>query len=104
MLHPVCSAEHMGLTEKLNQIAKACVTNAYLPDQVSCCGFAGDRGFTVPELNESALHNYKGGIPSEVTEGYSSSRTCEIGLSEQTGIDYKSIIYLVDEASKDIQE
>ena len=32
--------------------------------------------------------------------GYSSSRTCEIGLSLHGGIPYYSIIFLVDEASR----
>jgi hypothetical protein len=31
--------------------------------------------------------------------GYSSSRTCEIGVSMHSGIHYQSIAYLVDEAA-----
>lgn len=100
MLHTVCSAAHMGLSDKLKAIASACVTNVIVPHNVTCCGFAGDRGFTVPELNESALHNLKNHIPQRCSEGYSSSRTCEIGLNEHSGIDYKSIVYLVDEVSE----
>lgn len=99
MLHTVCSATHMGLGNKLKQIAEMCTTKVIVPHDVTCCGFAGDRGFTFPELNESALHNLPKHISHSCSEGYSSSRTCEIGLSEQSGIDYKSIVYLVDEAS-----
>ena len=32
-------------------------------------------------------------------EGYSTSRTCEIGLSMNSGITYQSIVYLVDKAT-----
>ena len=32
--------------------------------------------------------------------GYSTSRTCEIGLSQSTGISYQSIVYLVEKFSK----
>jgi D-lactate dehydrogenase len=35
-------------------------------------------------------------LPIGCVRGYSSSRTCEIGLSEQAGFPYRSIIYLVD--------
>jgi D-lactate dehydrogenase len=33
-------------------------------------------------------------------EGYATSRTCEIGLSRNSGITFKSILYLLDEASE----
>ncbi|MCF6270393.1 MAG: hypothetical protein L3J41_11820 [Melioribacteraceae bacterium] len=33
-------------------------------------------------------------------EGYSNSKTCEIVLSYHSGIEYRSIISLVDECSK----
>ena len=35
-------------------------------------------------------------LPAECTEGYSSSRTCEIGLAAHAGIPYRSIVHLVD--------
>ena len=100
-VHPVCSVTKMGLTEKLITIAKACATNVVVPEYVTCCGFAGDRGFNYPELNESALKNLKPEIEKHhCTAGYSSSKTCEIGLSLHAGINYNSIAYLVDECSE----
>ena len=65
-------------------------------DQVQCCGFAGDRGFIRPELNEYALRHLKASLPADCAEGYSTSRTCEIGLSEQAGFPYQSILYLLE--------
>ena len=71
-----------------------------VPDRVGCCGFAGDRGFTVPELNASALEDLKPAVAGKAVAGYSNSRTCEIGLSLHSGIHYKSILYLVDRCTR----
>jgi D-lactate dehydrogenase len=95
-LHATCSATKMGLAVPLKKLAEMCVSDVVVPDGVGCCGWAGDRGFTVPELNASALAPLGAGIPAGCKEGFSTSRTCEIGLSLHGGIPYSSIIYLVD--------
>jgi D-lactate dehydrogenase len=69
-------------------------------DEVQCCGFAGERGFMRPELNEHALRHLKQALPADCAAGYSSSRTCEIGLSEMAGFPYQSILYLVERCSR----
>jgi D-lactate dehydrogenase len=97
-VHAVCSVTKMGLQHKLAGIARACAQEVVMPSRVTCCGWAGDRGFSVPELNAHALRALKDEVTACST-GYSTSRTCEIGLSEHSGIDYRSIIYLVDAAS-----
>lgn len=98
-VHVTCSATKMGLAEKFRSIAAACATTIITPEKVKCCGFAGDKGFEVPELNESALEHLKEALPPDCSCGFSNSRTCEIGLSEQSGISYQSIAYLVDRCS-----
>lgn len=98
-VHVTCSATKMGLAEKFKAIAEACATKVIMPAKVKCCGFAGDKGFELPELNESALAHLKESIPSDCNCGYSNSRTCEIGLADQSGISYQSIAYLVDRCS-----
>ncbi len=95
---PVCSLKKMELDEKLAELAGICAKEVIVPD-TNCCGFAGDRGFTFPELNSHGLSNLKGQLPASVKEGYSTSRTCEIGLSLHSGISHKSIVYLVDRVS-----
>jgi len=101
-IHPVCSVRKMGLVDKLVAIAQRCSADVVQPDSVQCCGFAGDKGFNRPELNEHALRDLKSALPHHCNEGYSSSRTCEIGLSEQAGFPYRSLIRLVDRcASQD---
>jgi D-lactate dehydrogenase len=90
----------MGLNEKFKTVAQACAENVVIPLTVGCCGFAGDRGFNYPELNASALADLKPSLPPDCTSGYSNSRTCEIGLSLHSGIDYQSIVYLVDRCTE----
>jgi len=99
-IHTTCSSEKMGLAAPLRAVAEACVEHVVAPVEVGCCGWAGDRGFTYPELNASALRELRRSLPAEVTEGFSTSRTCEIGLTLHSGVPYRSILYLVDRCTK----
>jgi D-lactate dehydrogenase len=101
-IHHTCSAMKMGLENKFRVVAEACADTVVVPELVGCCGFAGDRGFTHPELNASALKDLKPDVNAKCTAGYSTSRTCEIGLSLHSGLHYKSIVYLVDKCTKPI--
>jgi len=96
---PVCSVKKIGKTEQLVALSEMCADNVTLIDS-NCCGFAGDRGFLIPELNEHGLRELKAQIPANCSEGFSTSRTCEIGLEKMSGIDFKSIFYLIDEVTK----
>jgi len=96
---PVCSMKKMGLDGKLAELAGICAKNVIVAE-TNCCGFAGDRGFTYPELNAHGLRNLKTQLQDKIKHGYSTSRTCEIGISLHTGISHKSIVYLVDRVSK----
>ena len=98
--HHTCSSVKMGLADKAMSLAKACARTVVVPDLVDCCGFAGDRGFNFPELNAAALQHLRAGLAGRCTAGYSTSRTCEIGLSGHSGIHYKSILYLVDRCTR----
>eukprot|EP00918_Siedleckia_nematoides_P041847 GHVU01091161.1.p1 GENE.GHVU01091161.1~~GHVU01091161.1.p1 ORF type:complete len:941 (-),score=32.19 GHVU01091161.1:248-3070(-) len=99
MLHVTCSSRRMGLSQQMVKLANRCANKVVVPEHIACCGFAGDKGFTTPELNASALLSLKSQVPAGCSNGYSNSRTCEIGLSHHSGIDYQSIIYLVDKAT-----
>jgi D-lactate dehydrogenase len=98
-VHPVCSVRKMGLENTLLAVARACSTHAVMPATVGCCGWAGDKGFTTPELNAHALRDLKAALPAGCTHGVSSSRTCEIGLSDHSGVPYRSIVDLVERAA-----
>jgi D-lactate dehydrogenase len=94
-IHVTCSAAKMGLEGAFRAVASACAEKVVVPP-TGCCGFAGDKGFTTPELNASALAGLRDALPPDCKAGYSNSRTCEIGLSLHGGIPYQSIVYLVD--------
>jgi len=98
--HVTCTSTKMGLQEKFMAVARACTDNPVFPEEVGCCGFAGDKGFTQPEINTWALRNLRLQV-DRLSAGYSNSRTCEIGLSRNSGIDYKSVMYLLREAIKE---
>jgi D-lactate dehydrogenase len=98
-LHVTCSTTRRGKGELLIKLARACTETVVLPESVTCCGFAGDKGFQQPELNASSLQDLSREVAGCVA-GYSNSRTCELGLEEHAGISYQSILYLVDEVSQ----
>ena len=101
-LHPVCSAVKMGLTPKLEAIARKCSGEVFVPPSLGCCAFAGDRGFMVPELTASATTGEAAEIKAHQQDGcYSSSRTCEIGMTRATGEVYRSYIYLLEKVTRD---
>lgn len=49
----------MNLGNMLVDLARLCSTKVIVPEEVGCCGFAGDRGFTYPEVNAYALRKLK---------------------------------------------
>ena len=98
-LHITCSARKMGLDGTLRNLTQLCSASVFEPEEEGCCGFAGDKGFSVPELNAASLSRLKQQLPENCTTGVSNSRTCEIGLSLHSGRQYRSIAYLVDECS-----
>jgi D-lactate dehydrogenase len=99
-VHITCSSRKMELETAFHEVAGALAREAIFPDEIGCCGWAGDRGFNFPELTASALAPLKGSLQNRCSAGYSNSRTCEIGLSQHSGIYYKSIFYLLDRCSR----
>lgn len=97
-LHVTCSASQLGQADKLKQLLGACSDHVVIPEGISCCGFAGDKGFVLPELNASALSQLQPQV-SQCASGVSTSRTCEVGLSRHAGIAYQHIVYLLDQCS-----
>jgi D-lactate dehydrogenase len=94
-LHLTCSTRRMGLDAKLTAVARACAEHVIIPTDIGCCAFAGDKGFVRPEMNAHALRSLAPAV-KDCTAGYSTSRTCEIGLSLHGGLTYRSVADLVD--------
>jgi D-lactate dehydrogenase len=102
VFHPVCSVHKMGTLGKLKSIGFACAKQADIPVFAGCCGMAGDRGFYYPGLTEAATKRESNEVNQQPYSGYySTSKTCEIAMSEASGHDYQSILKLVDEVSSD---
>ena len=86
----------MGLAPASRALAGALADDVYVAPSATCCGFAGDRGITHPELT--------GGHPPQARElagrdfdaHLSSNRTCEIGLERATGEPYESVVCLLE--------
>ena len=98
-LHLTCSTRRMGLDATLMAVAQACAEHVVVPADIGCCAFAGDKGFVRPEMNAHALRSLAPAI-KDCTAGYSTSRTCEIGLSVHGGVTYRSVADLVDSVAQ----
>jgi D-lactate dehydrogenase len=104
VFHPVCSVHKMGSMGKLQRIGKACAVQADIPAFAGCCGMAGDRGFYYPELTKAATKNEASEVKQMEYDGYySTSKTCEMALSEAVGKNYESILKLLDEVSSNCE-
>ncbi len=97
--HITCSSIKMGIGNKFRKVAEACVSEPLFPEEVGCCGFAGDKGFSQPGMNDWALRHLEFDA-GKVTRGYSNSRTCEIGLSKNSGVTYESVMYMMEKVIK----
>lgn len=99
VLHPVCSLEKMKTGYKFIQLANHFANQVTVPKNAGCCGMAGDRGFSFPELTAAATNPEALEVKQQAYNGYySSTKTCEMAMSEAVKENYESILYLVDEA------
>ena len=97
ILHPTCSTQKMENVDLMISLAEKCATKVIIPENYGCCGFAGDRGLLLPELTKNATKDEVESLKniSIKVNGYSSSRTCEIGMMTATNHNYESIVFLV---------
>lgn len=97
VVHPVCSVVRRGLTGALHRVASTYARHAEIPLSAGCCGFAGDRGLHFPELTAAATRDEAREIRAGSWAGcYSSSLTCELGLTRATGLRWRSFWHLID--------
>jgi D-lactate dehydrogenase len=104
VLHPTCTLVKMGGLADLVRVASAHSEQVVVPHAAECCGFAGDRGFLVPELTSSATRLEAAevrGVERDSSTGYfSSCRTCELGMIRATDRPYRSVVHLILEAMR----
>jgi D-lactate dehydrogenase len=106
-VHPTCASRRLGLAPRLRALAEALADDVYVPPSATCCGFAGDRGISHPELTaaataplavELAAAAAARGRPFDAH--LSSNRTCEIGLERATGERYESVVQLLERLTR----
>ncbi|HVO56026.1 MAG TPA: FAD-binding and (Fe-S)-binding domain-containing protein [Solirubrobacterales bacterium] len=100
-VHPTCATRHMGLAGRLRALAGALADDVYVAPSATCCGFAGDRGISHPELTASATEPQAVELEGRHFDArLSNNRTCEIGLTRATGEPYESIVILLERLTR----
>ncbi len=100
-VHPTCATRHMGLAGRLRRLAGALAEDVYVAPSATCCGFAGDRGISHPELTAAATRPQAEELAGrEFDARLSSNRTCEIGLTRATGAPYESFAFLLERLTR----
>jgi D-lactate dehydrogenase len=100
-VHPTCAARQMGLAPRLRALAGALAEEVYVAPSASCCGFAGDRGFSHPELTAAATADQAAELAGRDFDAHlCSNRTCEIGLARATGTPYESVVFLLERLTR----
>ena len=95
-VHHNCSAQRLGEQRAINALAAAVADKVVVLDAITCCGFAGDKGLFVPELNAHATRFGKAQIPPDCTVGISTVSTCATGLTERMAIPFFSIASVLE--------
>jgi len=100
-VHPTCASRHMGLSHRLESLAGALAEDVYVAPSATCCGFAGDRGISHPELTAAATAPQAAELSGRSFDAHlSNNRTCEIGLERATGEPYESVICLLERLTR----
>ncbi|TVU59309.1 FAD-binding oxidoreductase [Paenarthrobacter nitroguajacolicus] len=100
-LHPTCSSTRMGLNDALGAVAGAVAARVEIPENWGCCAFAGDRGMLHPELTESATARQAVDVADMNAAAHAScNRTCELGMTRATGSQYRHVLELLEEVTR----
>jgi D-lactate dehydrogenase len=100
-VHPTCATRQMGLAPSLRRLANALAEDVYVAPSATCCGFAGDRGISHPELTAAATAPQAAELAGREFDAHlSSNRTCEIGLTRATGERYESFVFLLERLTR----
>ncbi len=100
-VHPTCSSRHLGTADALVELARAAAEEVVVPPSAGCCGMAGDRGLTHPELVASATRAEAAEVVAAGCDAHvSANRTCEIAMETVTGRPYESVIQLLERVTR----
>lgn len=99
-VHHNCSAQRLAEQPATEAIARACADDIAVLSSVTCCGYAGDKGLFVPELNAHATRRVGNDIPQGCELGVSTVSTCASGLTEHAAIPFVSLASLLEWATR----
>ncbi|MBE7733355.1 FAD-binding and (Fe-S)-binding domain-containing protein [Devosia faecipullorum] len=99
-VHHNCSAQRLGEQSMTEAIAAACAEYVAVLSSITCCGYAGDKGLFVPELNAHATRRVQADIPEGCELGISTISTCASGLSEHAGLPFVGLASLLEWATR----
>ncbi|MBN9335663.1 FAD-binding and (Fe-S)-binding domain-containing protein [Devosia sp.] len=99
-VHHNCSAQRLAEQPATEAVAAACAEKLAVLSSITCCGYAGDKGLFIPELNAHATRRVANDIPDNCTLGVSTVSTCASGLTERADIPFVSLASLLEWASR----
>ncbi|GAB5427802.1 MAG: FAD-binding and (Fe-S)-binding domain-containing protein [Devosia indica] len=99
-VHHNCSAQRLFEQSSTEAVAAACAETVAVLSSITCCGYAGDKGLFLPELNAHATRRVGNDIPQGCELGVSTVSTCASGLSERAGVPFVSLASLLEWASR----
>ncbi|MDB5507005.1 MAG: putative D-lactate dehydrogenase, Fe-S protein FAD/FMN-containing [Devosia sp.] len=101
-VHHNCSAQRLKEQPAIEAVARAAAGRIAVMTSVTCCGYAGDKGLFIPELNAHATRFAKNDIPADCRIGVSTVSTCASGLTERAGIPFVSLASLLEAVSRPV--
>ncbi|ODT69463.1 MAG: hypothetical protein ABS75_17200 [Pelagibacterium sp. SCN 63-23] len=99
-VHHNCSAQRLAEQPATEALARACAETVAVLTSITCCGYAGDKGLFVPELNAHATRRVGMDIPEGCELGVSTVSTCASGLTEHAGLPFVGLASLLEWASR----
>jgi D-lactate dehydrogenase len=99
-VHHNCSAQRLAEQPATEAIARACARSVAVLTSVTCCGYAGDKGLFIPELNAHATRRVGNDIPDGCELGVSTVSTCASGLTEHAGVPFVGLVSLLEWATR----
>lgn len=98
--HPGCGTAKLGRTDAFLRVVERCVVSVHVPSDSGCCAMGGDRGILYPSIVRSANALARKELPATVRLGVSVNSLCEGALRNSVGIQYVSLLHLVEEVTR----
>jgi D-lactate dehydrogenase len=100
-IHIPCSGHGSDVGPAMREIARAVAGRVFEPTSSGCCGFAGDRGITHPELTASATAPMAQEIRAAgCSRGVGSNLPCQVAMTRATGIEFRGILTVLEEVTR----